>query len=479
MATETTLHVNITDTADYKHITSYGGSTAIPATFEDIYTQMLSIKPEWVNKEGNNIYFLVPLILGDSTGTYYTKIDDDSKNIIVERVYTSNLSYSQYLYCIGVSGTLDNMVFIVDGNNIKFANIIDEDISLVSSDCCFRCSDDINVEDSSSYASYHRFNRCTFYNDNLIIKYIDSILSSCVFASGAVVIKENIGTFNGGLFKLGSVLKIEHSCIISSPKFEDMKIEFNADTLTLEIRDLAGIDNFSYIKNLSTYSGNIIKTEGSATLTVDSDLIGTHINGAAVVLKDKNSSTLYSGTTNSSGQVVLTNTVLSSLTLASAGEVVTSYDFNHPYRWSFVKNSKTFYDFIDDYKIATKNYTIDATAISDQRLVGYSVDIDNKITTANRVKIRRSTPANIKCRIYDSDGNLLDLSSATVAISFYKNSYDTAAFLTSNATTKTASGEAVFSIAASIVNTLINDKYYYKIFVGTNAVIADYTDIIN
>ena len=143
-----------------------------------------------------------------------------------------------------------------------------------------------------------------------------------------------------------------------------------------------------------------------------------------------------------------------------------------PYEIKLNNSSTIFYGRFNEIFIESELfYKIDSSAAVHQNLDGYSIDADSKIRT-NRLYYSAGADWVIRTRIYDGDGPK-DLSSETVTLNFYENSFSTVVFKTYATVAKDAKGNAIFNVPAVDTLEFSYIRYGYTIIVGTAIVIKD------
>ena len=470
--------VQVTDNADYKDIKAYGGGVATPFTIRDIYDQVAMINPAWASKINDKTFvFYVPLYIGDSNGTYYSYIDDADVNVIVSRNILSNQAYAAALFIEGLSGAIDSCSFIATGDDISVKSVFSETLDLAVDNSMFT-ADNIIVTQSGTDDDTIHMTGCDFYGDV-------SIDNSGFISAGNkfhdVVELKDFTSSTGDILAATSVLKINGTIPpLTEPVFEDMAIEFAASSKTLNIVNVREITAFNYIKNLTGITASTVNfvVDGVNITVVDKD--GVAVGTAAVVIKDKNVATKFSGTTNSSGVAAVTAFNAAVFTLANSGDITSAWTDLAPFSVEITKGSAAkSYGVLSDIYVKSVGYKVDITIISNTKYNGYQIDADSSVSIVNKLHLRRADIWNIRCRIIDDDGTPIDLTSATVSINFFNNAYDTTVFQTAAATSKNANGEALFTIGSTPTALFVNDRYYYNVTVNGRMALTDYAIISN
>lgn len=465
--------IQIIDSADFRHIIAYGGSSSQSFNFYDIYNQVKMMKPDWVERLGSGSAFLfrVPLVIGDASGAYNSYITSDQESVFIDRKIFSSMSYNAYLKIIGVEGHIKSDIEVLE-NNVAIETIMNDNKDLNISG---RVKAEIfEIFETGSNSSDHVSVMDQIIDADIIINHSLSEFSDSSFNRHVDIrkYKEIIGC------KFKSSIKINIDTELESPEFSKFYIEFmnpNVDLNILNVNIDKISDIFTEVNAGSLAGNNKIKFRSVSDVAV-SDMDESIIAGASVKVYDQGEEILFSGVTSEFG-VCSVDFIAYQIDIIAPNTVVTSCPIVEYLNLVAVKDMISNSTIFKIIKLPDIEMIINSEIIYFTKLNGMMIDIDNKISSVNTMSIIRGTSRIIKARVFDQNGIPIDTSSTNVKIKLFINSFDADPFLEHEALVVSSGGEVLFEIPSVDTAKLEYDKYFYTITVLNQILISDYINI--
>jgi hypothetical protein len=472
MAVNIPFTVQVVDNISYKHIVVTGGSSAEPFDFLDIYDQIKIMKPEWVNQLGTGVFlFRVPLIIGDSSGEYNTVIDSEGESVVICRQIISTESYDSYLKIIGSNGIIDSDINIYDGN-LTVETVLDESAEIVLSGSIkageFRLtetgsnsSDIVNIADRMIDAevfinhSLAKFSKSDFLKQVHIYKY--DRFTECRFRSH---------------------IRIDIDVELESPKFDIFSVEFiragvKLDLINTQEEKISSV--FTGIVTGGSAGNNTINFRSISDVKV-SDVDGSIIAGANVKIINQDDDILFSDVTSSLGLCVVDFTAYS-IEILEPNSTITECPIAEYLSLIVMKDMTGNSMIFHNIKLGDIEVIINFEIVYYTKFNGLMIDIDNKISSVNRISITRGSSRIIKAKVYNQDGVPISADPSSILMKIFIDSFDVDSFLEFEALVVRDDGEVLFEIPSSETAKLEYDRYFYTITVLDQILISDHIDI--